>query len=278
MIFTKKTAPVGVDDFELLIKGGYYYVDKTGLIRDLLCNLGYVNLFTRPRRFGKTLNMSMLEAFFSPQSDKSIFEGLKISEERDLCEAYMGKYPVIFLSLKEIDARDYGSAFRFSVQIINEVVFKVYPDLKNSERLLPEEKYLLAKFLSAELSETEFCSSLRILSRLMMKHYGQKVIILIDEYDVPLAKAHEFGYYDSMVFLIRSFFQQTLKSNNSLRFAVLTGCMRISKESIFTGLNNLRVRGIADTRFDEYFGFTDQEVREMLASFGAVDRYEVTRE
>lgn len=274
----KKTPPVGVDNFEILRHGGYYYIDKTGLISSLLQNPGYVNLITRPRRFGKSLNMSMLEAFFSPDSDKQIFDGLAIAVETELCESYMGKFPVISISMKEIDAGNYATARQLAVQTINEAVYKRYPELSGSDKLLPEEKTLLSRLLSPAMQEAEFSASLRILSRLMEKHYGQKVVILIDEYDVPLAKAQEAGYYEEMIRLIRNLYQQAFKSNSSMRFAVLTGCMRISKESIFTGLNNLRVLGITDARLDEYFGFTDEEVRSMLAYYHLSANYETVRE
>lgn len=267
-----------MDDFEKIRSNDFYYVDKTGLIRELLRNWCEVTLFTRPRRFGKSLNMSMLEAYLSPDTNKQIFEGLAICREKSLCEKYMGKCPVISISMKGIDADHFEMAYELAVRVINEAAYKVYPMLKESPRLLPEEKGLLSRLLSVDLKETEFIVSLRTLSRLMEKHYGCRVVILIDEYDVPLEKANECGYYDRMLLLIRGLYQQTLKSNSSMYFAVLTGCMRISKESIFTGLNNLRVLGITDARLDEYFGFTDEEVRAMLAYYDASDKYNLVQE
>lgn len=274
----KKKLPIGIEHFESMIKDGYYYVDKTRLIADLLNSGGYVTLFTRPRRFGKSLNMSMLESFFSPDSDKAVFDGLKISDETQLCAQFMGKFPVIFISLKDIDAADYDMAFQLAVQVINETAYRVYPQMKESERLLPEEKELLSRFIRTDLTEAELTASLRILSRLMEKHYEQKVIILIDEYDVPLAKAYENGYYDRMLRLIRNLFHQGLKTNSSLKLSALTGCMRISKESVFTGLNNLIVRSISEVEYDEYFGFTDREVRQMLEYYECSDLYDTVKE
>ena len=274
----QKKSPIGMDNFEMLIQEGYYYVDKTGLIRDLLRNRGYVNLYTRPRRFGKTLNMSMLEAFFSPDSDKGIFDGLEIAKERDLCDQYMGKYPVIFITLKRIDAGNFATAYKQAVHLIQEEAVKVDEIPGIHEKLHLSERNALDRLLQDKVEEADLYDSLHTLSSILEKVYDQKVIILIDEYDVPLARANEYGYYDQMVLLIRNLFHQALKSNSSLQFAVLTGCMRISKESIFTGLNNLRVLGVTDVRSGEYFGFTDEEVREMLAYYGVEDRYEVTRE
>ena len=274
---TKKMLPIGVDNFEKLIRNNYCYVDKTEMIADLLRNGGEVNLFTRPRRFGKSLNMSMLESFFSLNTDKSVFEGLKISEEKELCAEYMGKYPVISISLREAYADSYDLAFR---EVAGEIVrcANRFYYLKESGNLNRDEKEAYSALLNKEMDASTLFTSLLTLSQLLEKHHGQKVIILIDEYDVPLAKADEYEYYDPMILLIRKLLSYCLKSNASLQFAVLTGCMRISKESIFTGLNNLRVLSISDVRFDEYFGFTDGEVREMLAYYGFSDRYETVRE
>ena len=269
----KKRLPVGLENFEQIINDNYYYVDKTGLISELLRNGGMVNLFTRPRRFGKTLNMSMLEHFFSIERDQSIFDGLEISKDAKLCEAYMGKYPVISISLKGINAATYKDAFDFAVQIMKDVAATMQ-FLLESEQLSEYDRSEYQKLLDDNMSEAVFCSSLKKLSILLEKHYGTKVVLLIDEYDVPLAKAFENGYYDQMIFLIRSLLEQALKTNNSLKFAVMTGCMRISKESIFTGLNNLKVLSIADERYEEYFGFTDTEVREMLKYYEIEDHYE----
>nr|WP_305139104.1 AAA family ATPase [uncultured Schaedlerella sp.] len=269
----KKKLPIGIENFEDMMKEDFYYVDKTGLIVDLLHNWGAVNLFTRPRRFGKSLNMSMLEHFFSLNGDKSIFDGLEISKDASLCEEYMGKYPVLSISLKGIDARNYEMAFEMAVQIMKRVPAKVQY-LLESDALSEQDKAEYCKLLDDNMSEAVFCNSLRVLSELLEKHHGAKVILLIDEYDVPLAKAHANGYYDQMISLIRNLLGEALKTNNSLKLAVLTGCLRISKESIFTGLNNLKVLTIADERFDEYFGFTDKEVRELLKYYDVADHYD----
>ena len=269
----KKRLPVGLENFEQIINDNYYYVDKTGLISELIRNGGMVNLFTRPRRFGKTLNMSMLEHFFSIEGDKSIFEGLKISKDTELSEEYMGRYPVIFVSLKGINAGSYDTAFRLTVETIKGAAKKAKV-LKTSDKLDDDEKEDYRALLDKDMDEATLFLSLKTLSELLEKHYDSKVILLIDEYDVPLAKAFENGYYDQMVFLIRNLLEQVLKTNNSLKFAVMTGCMRISKESIFTGLNNLKVLSITDERYDEYFGFTDTEVKEMLKYYEIEDHYE----
>lgn len=272
----KRKLPIGIENFEQIIKDDFYYVDKTGLISELLRNWGMVNLFTRPRRFGKSLNMSMLEHFFSVEGDKSIFDGLKISKDKKLCEEYMGKHPVISISLKGINAASYEAAFELTVKTIKGAVQKA-GFLKMSDKLGEDEKKEYRAILDENMSEATLFWSLKNLSELLKKHYETKVILLIDEYDVPLAKAFENGYYDKMVFLIRNLLEQTLKTNNSLKFAVMTGCMRISKESIFTGLNNLKVLSITDERFDEYFGFTDEDVKEMLRYYDREDHYEEMR-
>lgn len=273
----KKRLPVGLENFEQIIKDNYYYVDKTGLISELIRNGGMVNLFTRPRRFGKTLNMSMLEYFFSIEGDKSIFDGLEILKDPKLCDEYMGKYPVISVSLKGINAAAYEGAFDFAVQIMQRAA-EAFQFLCDSECLSEHDKEAYKKLLDSNMSEAVFCSGLRRLSELLAKHYGTKVILLIDEYDLPLAKAFANGYYDQMVFLIRNLLEQALKTNSSLKLAVLTGCMRISKESSFTGLNNFTTFTIADVDFDEYFGFTDQEVRDLLTYYECADKYESIKE
>ena len=273
MVKERKRLPVGVENFEQIINDNYYYVDKTGLISELLRNGGMVNLFTRPRRFGKTLNMSMLEHFFSIEGEQSIFNGLEISKDTKLCKEYMGKYPVISISLKGINAATYETAFDFAVQLMQRTA-EEFQFLSDSEYLSEHDKSVYRELLDSNMSETVFCGGLKILSKLLEKHYRLKVILLIDEYDVPLAKAFENGYYDQMIFLIRNLLEQALKTNNSLKFAVMTGCMRISKESIFTGLNNLKVLSITDERYDEYFGFTDTEVKEMLKYYKTEDHYE----
>ena len=273
----KKKLPLGIENFEDLIRNDFYYIDKTGLIRDILKQPAKVTLFTRPRRFGKSLNMSMLEKFFSPESDKHIFDGLVITQEKELCENHMGRYPVISVSLKGINAPSYDTAFKMLVMMINEAAEKVQY-LRNSERLSEAEKGFFEELLSRNMDEATTFGSLRLLSRLLYKHHGQPVIVLIDEYDVPLAKAFSNGYYEQMVFLIRNLFEQVLKTNDSLHFAILTGCMRISKESIFTGLNNLSVRSVTDLRYDEYFGFTDAEVQELLNYYGFSNCYDAIKE
>ena len=273
----KKKLPLGIENFEDLIRNDFYYIDKTGLIRDILEQPAKVTLFTRPRRFGKSLNMSMLEKFFSPESDKHIFDGLVITQEKELCEKHMGRYPVISVSLKGINAPSYDVAFKMLVMMINEAAEKVQY-LRGSERLSEAEKGFFEELLSRNMDEATAFGSLRLLTRLLYKHHGQPVIVLIDEYDVPLAKAFSNGYYEQMVFLIRNLFEQVLKTNDSLHFAILTGCMCISKESIFTGLNNLSVRSVTDLRYDEYFGFTDEEVRELLNYYDFSDCYEAVKE
>ena len=271
----RKKLPVGIENFAEFSSENFYYVDKTLFIQELLQNWGKVNLFTRPRRFGKSLNMSMLKCFFEAGSDPALFDGLKIVQKKELCEKYMGKFPVISISLKSVDALKYESAAAALRTVIGNEAMR-FQFLKESERLSEEEKeaYIrLIKIGSDEgglyaMSEDAATASLKTLSLLLYKHYGQKVILLIDEYDVPLDKAFQFGYYDEMVNLIRSLLGNALKTNDSLYFAVLTGCLRISKESIFTGLNNLKVHTISDVRYDEFFGFTDAEVDEMLAFYG----------
>ena len=266
MFEEKKRLPVGVENFEQMIKENYYYVDKTRLIGELLRNGGMVNLFTRPRRFGKTLNMSMLEHFFSIEGEENLFEGLEIAKDTKLCEAYRGKYPVIFLSLKGINAGSYDTAFRLTMETVKGAAKKA-KFLEMSEKLDNHEKEDYRALLDKEMDEATLFLSLKTLSELLEKHYGEKVIVLIDEYDVPLAKAFENGYYE-----------QVLKTNNSLKFAVMTGCMRISKESIFTGLNNFTTFTITDVDFDEYFGFTDREVRKLLKYYACTDKYESIKE
>ena len=260
-----KKLPVGIDSFEKLRREDFYYIDKTGLIRDLLNNWGEVNLFTRPRRFGKTLNMSMLKSFFEIGADKTLFDGLLISQETALCEAYMGKFPVIFISLKGVDGLTFEDAYGMLRRIIRaEVSHHQY--LRDSERISREEKEAFEEIFGAKAEDIE--DSLRLLSQLLYQHYGQKTVLLIDEYDVPLDKAFHHGYYREMVALIRGLFGQALKTNEYLQFAVLTGCLRVAKESIFTGLNNFDVNSIVDARYDEHFGFTNQEVLQLLSDYG----------
>ena len=276
MEMRKKKLPIGIENFEEIRKEDFYYIDKTGLIIELLHNWGAVNLFTRPRRFGKSLNMSMLEHFFSLDGDKSIFNGLKISKETALCEEYMGKYPVVSISLKGMDALNFERAFRMGARAVRRTAGEVQY-LLESDKLSESDKLEYQSLLDSNMDESTFCDSLRILSEMLEKHHNTKVILLIDEYDVPLAKAHANGYYDQMISLIRSLLGEALKTNNSLKLAVLTGCLRISKESIFTGLNNLKVRSVTDVRFDEYFGFTDTEVKTLLEYYGYPDSYDVAK-
>lgn len=273
----KKKLPIGIEDFQEIVAGNFYYVDKTGLICNLLQNWGKANLFTRPRRFGKSLNMSMLKSFFGLGGESGLFDGLAISKETELCEAYQGKYPVISISLKGIHAGTYGAAYRMAAQLIQEEA-RQQQFLLDSPKLTKYDKEAFSKLLQADMEEGVLCYSLKLMTQLLQKHYGRKAILLIDEYDVPLAKAFEHGYYDEMVLLIRNLFEQALKTNDSLKFAVLTGCMRISKESIFTGLNNLKVLSAADVRFDEYFGFTDREVKELLEYYGLSSQYGLVKE
>ena len=276
MEMRKKKLPIGIENFEEIRKEDFYYIDKTGLIIELLHNWGAVNLFTRPRRFGKSLNMSMLEHFFSLDGDKSIFNGLDISKETALCEEYMGKYPVVSISLKGMDALNFERAFRMGARAVRRTAGEVQY-LLESDKLSESDKLEYQSLLDSNMDESTFCDSLRILSEMLEKHHNTKVILLIDEYDVPLAKAHANGYYDQMISLIRSLLGEVLKTNNSLKLAVLTGCLRISKESIFTGLNNLKVRSVTDVRFDEYFGFTDTEVKTLLEYYGYPDSYDVAK-
>ena len=268
----KKKLPVGIESFEEIRTEGFYYVDKTGMIRDLLDRWGKVNLFTRPRRFGKSLNMSMLKSFFEIGAKKELFDGLEIAGETDLCGTYMGKFPVVSISLKGICAGDFQTARNLAVKVINEEARRMQL-LQESSRLSSEDKELHLALMAREMDDETLIFSIRELSELLYKHYGKKTIILIDEYDVPLAKANEQGYYDEMVLLIRSMFEQALKTNEALYFAVLTGCLRVAKESIFTGLNNPKVFSVSTVRFDEYFGFTDSEVREMLGYYGLEEKY-----
>lgn len=261
--------PVGIDDFRKIRECGFYYVDKTKLVEQLMQNWGEVNLFTRPRRFGKTLNMSMLRSFFEIGTDKSLFDGLYISQNKELCDMHMGKYPVISITLKGIEGMTFEEA-RNMLKIILKNEARRHYYLKNSDRLTDDDKKQYEQILLGTAENT--ADSLRLLSQLLFLHYDKKVVILIDEYDVPLDKAFQNGYYSEMTSLIRGILGQALKTNDYLQFAVLTGCLRISKESIFTGLNNFKVLSIADARFDEQFGFTDSEVRDILEEYGVSDK------
>lgn len=282
----KKKLPVGIESFEKIRTQDFYYVDKTVMIRDLIQRWGEVNLFTRPRRFGKSLNMSMLKAFFEIGGNRALFDGLKISEEKEICEEYMGKFPVISISLKDVEGFDYDVARTLLCSVIGNEALRFYELLKSSPKLNEVERRQYEQLVCTDheqrgsfaMSDSVLMGSLKTLSSLLEKHYEKKVILLIDEYDVPLSKANEQGYYNEMVFLMRNLLQQVLKTNSSLYFAVLTGCLRVAKESIFAGLNNFKIYSITDVRFDEYFGFTDSEVKEMLAYYGQDAKVQTVRE
>lgn len=281
-ISTSIKLPVGIENFEEIRTGGYYYVDKTKLIEQLFASGGKVNLFTRPRRFGKTLNMSMLKCFLEIGAKPSLFDGLYISENKQLCSSFMGKYPVVFITLKNVDGLSFEEAkYRF-VDVIGSEASR-FSFLLDSDRISSNEKEMYKAIIS--MSEGSFkmntqvlLRSLKTLSELLYKHYDKKTIILIDEYDVPLDKAFQYGYYKEMVTFIRGLLGDVLKTNDALEFAVLTGCLRVSKESIFTGLNNFKVVSITDSRFDEQFGFTDEEVQRLLADYHLKDHIEETKE
>ena len=272
-----KKLPIGIENFEEMRREDFYYVDKSHVIEQLLTQWGKVNLFTRPRRFGKSLNMSMLQSFFEIGKDKTLFDGLRISDNQELCEKYQGKFPVVSVSLKGINGATYEEARRFLIKTINEEARRLSV-LSDSTELDETDHELLIQLKKKEMTNDSLVYSIRELTELLEKHYGRKVIVLIDEYDVPLAKANENGYYDEMVLLIRNLFENALKTNSSLKFAVLTGCLRIAKESIFTGLNNFKVYSITDKSFDETFGFTDAEVRELLRYYGQEKYYETVKE
>ena len=272
-----KKLPVGIEDFKELREENFYYIDKTGLIRDLLNSWGKVNLFTRPRRFGKTLNMSMLKNFLEIGADKALFDGLAIAEERELCETYMGKFPVVFLSLKSVEGLTFEDAYEMLRRILRAEMLRM-SFLEESDRISEKEKYSFRRFLDEQDTREDVQDSLKMLSGLLYGYYGRKVILLIDEYDVPLDKAFQHGYYREMTALIRSLFSQALKTNDALYFAVLTGCLRVSKESIFTGLNNFKVLSVADARYDEHFGFTDAEVKQLLQDYCLEGHLKETKE
>ena len=271
----RKKLPVGIESFEEFSKENFYYIDKTMFIAELLNNWGKVNLFTRPRRFGKSLNMSMLKSFFEIGSDKALFDGLAISREKELWENYMGKFPVVSISLKSVEGPNYQAACSALSSIIGMEALR-FRFLANSSNLSAEEHKIYLQLINIgqkqdsvfSITNAALLASLKTLSQLLSKHYGKKVILLIDEYDVPLDKAFQAGYYEEMVSLLRSLFGNALKTNEHLYFAVLTGCLRISKESIFTGLNNLKIHTVTDSRYDEYFGFTDTDVNEILEYYG----------
>ena len=271
-----KKLPIGIEDFEKIRQEDFYYVDKTRLIEQLLAQWGEVNLFTRPRRFGKSLNMSMFQHFFEIGSKRELFDGLEISNNLKLCDEYQGKYPVVSISLKGINGTTYEEARGFLVKTINEEARRL-SFLSGSPKLDETDQELLKQLKKKEMSNDSLVYSIRELTELLEKHYEKKVIVLIDEYDVPLAKANENGYYDEMVLLIRNLFENGLKTNKSLKFAILTGCLRVAKESIFTGLNNFKIYSITDKNFDETFGFTDSEVRELLEYYGQEEYYDTVK-
>lgn len=278
----RKKLPIGIENFEEFSKENFYYVDKTMFIAELLNNWGKVNLFTRPRRFGKSLNISMLKCFFEINCEKALFAGMDILQEKELCEQYMGKFPVISISLKGVDGLNYQQAYAALRRLIGNEALRFYY-LSDSPELLPDEKKTYQALIHVKdgkftMDDEMLVDSLRTLSQLLSKHFSQKVILLIDEYDVPLDKAFQAGYYDEMIVLIRNLFSNALKTNEFLQFAVLTGCLRVSKDSIFTGLNNLKVHTITDVRYDQYFGFTEEEVSEMLAFYGLESYQDIIRD
>lgn len=275
---SKMKLPIGIEFFKDMRTNDFYYVDKTGFIRQLLDSYGSVNLFTRPRRFGKSLNMDMLKTFFEIGTDSRLFDGLEIAKDTEKCAQYMGKYPVISISLKDVEGEDYETAYDNLGLIISEEADR-FDFLLDSPRLNQVEKSKFICLMKGDFEKPAYLhNSLRLLTRLLFKHYGVKSIVLIDEYDVPLDKAYQNGYYSQMVQLIRSLFSQVLKTNNSLYFAVITGCLRIAKESIFTGLNNFKVRTISDILYAEYFGFTDNEVQKMLCYYDLEEKYDQMKE
>ena len=278
----KLKLPIGIENFQEIRQMGFYYIDKTKLIEQLLEQWGKVNLFTRPRRFGKTLNMSMLKYFFEIGTDQTLFDGLYISQNQELCEEYMGKFPIIFLSLKGVDGLTFDSAKDRFIQLIGNEAQR-FRFLLDSDKLTEDDKNIYRALISLQdgkytMEEEVFISAIKTLSRLLSVHYGKKAIILIDEYDVPLDKAFTHGYYNEMVSLVRGIFGEALKTNDFLQFSVLTGCLRVSKESIFTGLNNFKILSITDTRFDEQFGFTDQEVLKLLSDYHLESHLTETKE
>ena len=272
----QKKLPIGIENFEDMIKENYYYVDKTGLIKQLLNEHGLVNLFTRPRRFGKSLNMSMLKYFFEIGNDQAIFEGLEISKDKELCDQYQGKFPVISVSLKGAKAGNYEDAKAMMKYIMAAESRRLY-DRMSGDKLSEKQKEQMKSLMSDNMKDTELMTALWILSSILKEYYGKKVIILIDEYDVPLDKAFENNYYNEMIILLRNMLEQSLKTNDNLYMAVLTGCLRIARESIFTGLNNFNIFSITDQYFDEYFGFTDKEVKEILQYYKVPEAFEQTK-
>lgn len=273
----RKRLPIGTEFFDELIEDNRYYVDKTGMIAELLRSDGKVNLFTRPRRFGKSLMMSTLKCYLDLQSDPALFDGLAITKDGELCERFQGQYPVVSISLKAVDAESYSVALSMMAFVVNREAVR-FSYLADSDRLSEQDKANYRELLNPDMDAGTIMGSLYRLTSMLERHHGRKVVVLIDEYDVPLAKANEQGFYDQMVHLMRGFLGNALKTNDSLQLAVLTGCLRVAKESIFTGLNNFRVYSITDERFDRYYGFTDDEVSEMLRYYGLEDHAETVRE
>lgn len=279
----KVKLPIGIENFKRIRKEGFYYIDKTGLIKDFLKNPAYVNLFTRPRRFGKTLNMSMLKNFFEVDNDNMIFNGLEIAREKELCEEYMGKFPVISITLKGATGENFEEAKVMLRRIIGKEAMR-FQFLLESNKIDDTERSQYRALINTDktgtftMSDDLLKDSLLMLSHFLQKHYGQDTVILVDEYDVPLDKAYQAGYYNSMVEFIRGLFGNAFKTNDSLKFAILTGCLRISKESIFTGLNNFSVYTVKDIQYNEFFGFTDTEVRQMLEYYGFMEKYHTIKE
>jgi len=279
----KKKIPIGIENFKKIRRENFYYIDKTNMIKDLLYKWSEVNLFTRPRRFGKSLNMNMLKCFFEIGSDSSLFNGMNIVQEKELCAEYMGKFPVISITLKGVSGKNYETAHAMMCEVIGNEALR-FQTLLQSERLSEIEKKRYKALIKVNengsfvMVEEMLINSLLTLSSLLYKHYGTQVILLVDEYDAPLDRAYQSGYYDEMLDLIRNMFHQVLKSNDSLFFSVLTGCLRIAKESIFTGLNNPKVFSVTSVRFDEYFGFTDKEVRDLLEYYGLSEAYSSVKE
>ena len=279
----KKKLPVGIDNFEKIIKNNFYYVDKTEMIHSLIQNWSEVNLITRPRRFGKTLNMNMLQTFFEIGTDPTVFDGLKISEDREFCEKYMGQFPVISISLKNVEGMNFESAcaamkYAIGAEALRFSFLEKSPELSETDKKMYKALTMVSNIGDFQMSYSAMEKSLLTLSSLLCRHYGKKVILLIDEYDVPLDKAFQNSYYEEMVSLIRNMFGNVLKTNSNLYFAVLTGCLRIAKESIFTGLNNFEVLSVLDVQYDEYFGFTDTEVQDMLNYYDLSGHYTEVKE
>lgn len=276
----KKVIPIGIDNFKEIITGGYYYVDKTLLIKELLDLTGKVNLFTRPRRFGKTLNLSMLQAFFENTGDeeenqkrRELFKHLQIMNAGDAYTSHMGQYPVIFLTLKSAKQRTFQSAL-FKIKECISQEYRRHAFVCDGVKLSDSEKQLFQKLADGKGTMDEYSGSLQFLSQCLYKETGEKVIILLDEYDVPLENAYFRGFYDEMIDFIRSLFESGLKTNDALKFSVITGCLRISKESIFTGLNHLKIISVLDRQYSEHFGFTEKEVKEMTEYYGHAGRYD----